>query len=281
MDSLAKGWFSELSTLWPGQAFSLQVDQVIESTKSDFQEVEVFSSKSWGKVLALDGAIQVTEKDEFSYQEMIAHIPLCSHPNPEKVLVIGGGDGGVVREILRHPTVLEVHLCEIDKVVVEMARKHFPRLSSGLDDSRARVFIDDGLKFVANASNTYDVIIVDSSDPVGPAAGLFQEPFYRSLKAALRPGGIACTQAENFWLHAHITSEVIRINRQIFPSVEYAWVNTPTYPCGQIGFLLLSLAGSTAVPLRKVEGDLSYYDADIHRASFALPRFARKALFQS
>ena len=239
------GWFSEISDeMWPGQAMSLKMTEVLYKGKSDFQDVMVFQSQSYGKVLILDGVIQCTERDEFSYQEMIAHLPLCSiHDPPKKVLVVGGGDGGVLREIIRHPTVEHLDIAEIDGKVIEVSKKFFPGMSCGFDDPRVRVNVCDGIKFVGDApEGSYDAIIVDSSDPVGPASVLFEKPFFEKIHRALKPGGVLTTQGECIWLHAELIKDVLEMCKGIFVggSVQYGYCSIPTYPCGQIGFVMCS-----------------------------------------
>ncbi|KAL0327250.1 UNVERIFIED_CONTAM: Spermidine synthase [Sesamum angustifolium] len=168
--SVIPGWFSEISPMWP---------------------VWMFLSSTYGKVLVLDGVIQLTERDECAYQEMITHLPLCSIPNPKKVLVIGGGDGGVLREVSRHSSVEKIDICEIDKMVVDVSKQFFPRVAVGFDDPRVTLHIGDGVAFLkAVPEGTYDAVIVDSSDPIGPAQELFEKPFFQSVAKALRPGGV-------------------------------------------------------------------------------------------
>jgi len=282
MDSLAKGWFSELGVMWPGQAMSLEVEEVLFKGRSEYQDVVVFKSKTFGTVLALDGVIQLTERDEFAYQEMIVHLPLCAHPNPKKVLVIGGGDGGVVREICRHDCVESIEMVEIDKMVPEMSKKYLPTVSTHFDDPRLKLYFEDGCKFLESKTAEYDVIIVDSSDPVGPAEVLFEKPFYTSMRKALKDGGIVCTQAECLWLHMDLISKLVTESRELYDKVEYAYTAIPTYPCGQVGLLLCSARGgdyTASVPSRKLESDkLRYYNDKIHTASFVLPEFARKRI---
>lgn len=187
-------WFHERGVLWEGQAMSLQVKKVLLHKRSLFQDVLVFESAKHGNVLVLDGVIQVTERDEFSYQEMIAHIPLFAHPNPKRVLVIGGGDGGVLREIARHKGVEEIVICELDKDVIDVSKQYLPTLAKGYDDPRVTVHVMDGAKFMDENQDSFDVIITDSSDPVGPANVLFETPFYKAMYKSLREGGIVCTQ---------------------------------------------------------------------------------------
>jgi len=237
------GWFSEISDeMWPGQAMSLKVEEVLYRGRSDFQDVMVFRSSNHGKVLILDGVIQATERDEFSYQEMIAHLPLCSLKSPAKrVLVVGGGDGGVLREITRHADVETVDLAEIDGAVIEASKKFFPGMSVGFDDPRVNVHVTDGIKWVGDAEpGTYDAIIVDSSDPVGPAAVLFEREFFVKMHRALKPGGVVCTQGECIWLHAELIKDVLGMCKDVFEggSVQYGFTTIPTYPSGQIGFVM-------------------------------------------
>ncbi|KAL8550482.1 hypothetical protein ACS0TY_009054 [Phlomoides rotata] len=232
MPSVIPGWFSEISPMWPGEAHSFKVEKILFQGKSDYQNVIVFQSSTYGKVLVLDGVIQLTERDECAYQEMITHLPLCSIPNPKKVLVIGGGDGGVLREVSRHSSVEKIDICEIDKIVVDVSKQFFPSVAVGFDDPRVTLHIGDGVAFLkAVPEGTYDAVIVDSSDPIGPAQELFEKPFFESIAKALRPGGVVCTQAESIWLHMHIIENIVANCRQIFKgSVNYAWTTVPTYP---------------------------------------------------
>ncbi|KAG8824786.1 hypothetical protein FRC19_001030 [Serendipita sp. 401] len=273
------GWFREISPQWPGQAMTLKVKRILHVEKSLYQDVLVFESETYGNVLILDGVIQCTERDEFSYQEMIAHLPLASHPNPKKVLVIGGGDGGVVREVLRHESVEEVVLCDIDEAVIRVSKQYLPHMSELLDSSRVRVFVGDGFKFLAENTSTYDVIITDSSDPVGPAESLFQKPYFQLLHDALAPGGTISTQGECLWIHLPLIKNTNTMVKEIFPNVEYAFTTIPTYPSGQIGFCIASKDAERDLrtPLRKVS-PTRYYNENVHRAAFVLPEFGKRAL---
>ncbi|KAI7757010.1 hypothetical protein M8C21_003387, partial [Ambrosia artemisiifolia] len=245
ISSVIPGWFSEISPMWPGEAHSLKVEKILFQGKSDYQDVMVFQSATYGKVLVLDGVIQLTERDECAYQEMITHLPLCSIPNPKKVLVIGGGDGGVLREVARHSSVEHIDICEIDKMVVDVSKEFFPDVAVGYEDPRVTLHVGDGVAFLKAAQEgSYDAVIVDSSDPIGPAQELFEKPFFESVAKALRPGGVMCTQAESIWLHMHIIEEIVANCRQIFKgSVNYAWTTVPTYPSGVIGFMVCSTEG--------------------------------------
>lgn len=285
-DTIKDGWFREISeTMWPGQAMALRVNQILHVEKSKYQDVLVFESSDYGNVLVLDGAIQVTERDEFSYQEMITHLAVNSHPNPKKVLVIGGGDGGVLREIVKHSSVEEAWLCDIDEAVIKASKKYLPSLSVGFQHPKVKVHIGDGFKFLQEYKNTFDVIITDSSDPEGPAESLFQKPYFELLRDALTEKGVITTQAENIWLHLKIIKDLKQACKSVFPVAEYAYTTIPTYPSGQIGFMVCSKDPEANVkePLRswspEEEQKLNrYYNKEIHRASFVLPTWARDAL---
>ena len=284
MDLIIDGWFHERGELWPGQAMSLKVKKVLDHHRSLYQDVLVFESENHGNVLVLDGVIQVTERDEFSYQEMIAHIPLYAHPNPKKVLVIGGGDGGVLREIAKHECVEEIVLCEIDKDVLEVSEKYLPSLAAGYKDPRVQVKIMDGAKFMEENQMSFDVIITDSSDPIGPASVLFETPFYNGMYRALREGGIVCTQGECMWLHVDLIKPLIDSIQRTFTNVGYAYTTIPTYPSGQIGFVIATKGrGACNVPIRKptkeIQKSLKYYTPALHSAAFELPAFAKRAIF--
>ena len=283
MDLIQDGWFHERGELWPGQAMSLKVKKVLDHHRSDFQDILVFESEHHGNVLVLDGVIQVTERDEFAYQEMIAHIPLCAHPNPKRVLVIGGGDGGVIREVAKHPGVEEIVECEIDEGVIKVSKKYLPSLAKGFDDPRVKVFIMDGAKFLEENPDAFDVIITDSSDPVGPASVLFETPFYDAMYRSLREGGIVCTQGECIWLHLNLIKPLVDSISKTYQSVEYAYTTIPSYPSGQIGFIIGTKGrGSCKKPARTLSDDvlmqLKYYTNELHEAAFVLPAFAARSI---
>nr|AAQ94738.1 putrescine methyl transferase [Datura metel] len=292
-NSIKPGWFSEFSALWPGEAFSLKIEKLLFQGKSDYQDVMLFESATYGKVLTLDGAIQHTEDGGFPYTEMIVHLPLGSIPNPKKVLIIGGGIGFTLFEVLRYSTVEKIDIVEIDDVVVDVSRKFFPYLAANFNDPRVTLVLGDGAAFVKAAqAGYYDAIIVDSSDPIGPAKDLFERPFFEAVAKALRAGGVVCTQAESIWLHMHIIKPIIANCRQVFKgSVDYAWTTVPTYPTGVIGYMLCSTEGpdvdfkNPVDPIDKDEthanselGPLKFYNADIHKAAFILPSFARSMI---
>lgn len=216
---------------------------------------------------------------------MITHLALNSHPNPKKVLVIGGGDGGVLREVVKHKCVEEAVLCDIDEMVPEVSKLYLKEMKKGFEDERVTVHIGDGFKFLAEYKNTFDCIITDSSDPEGPAASLFQKPYFELLSDALTEKGVITTQAESIWLHLDIIKDLKKACKSVFPTVEYAYTTIPTYPSGQIGFMVCSKDPNATpkVPLRFFDDEENdkinkYYNKEIHSASFVLPTWARKAL---
>lgn len=272
-------WLDEQLELSNGRAMKMRVLRTLDSVKTPFQQIDVFETQAFGKVFTLDGVIMMTESDEFSYHEMITHVPMLTHPNPEYVLVVGGGDGGTVREVLKHRSVKEVHLCEIDKGVVDMARKHFPDIAAAMADSRVVHAYEDGAKYVEEHKKKFDVIIVDSSDPIGPAAVLFSEEFYKSMAGALRETGMISTQAESFFYHGSIITELFSFIPKYYREYGYYWTAIPTYPSGIIGFTCLSNKVdpySFPVDTSRIPSGLRYYSEDMHRASFVLPEFAKK-----
>ncbi|RMY32128.1 hypothetical protein D0866_06825 [Hortaea werneckii] len=284
--TIKDGWFREISDMWPGQAMTLKVNQIIHHEKSKYQDVLIFESSDYGMVLVLDNVIQCTERDEFSYQEMICHLGMFAHPNPKKVLVIGGGDGGVLREIVKHESVEEAVLCDIDEAVIRLSKKYLPGMSVGFQHPNVKVHVGDGFKFLEDYKDSFDVIITDSSDPEGPAESLFQKPYFELLHGALREGGIITTQgSENPWLHMKMIVDLKKSVKSVFPVAEYGWTTIPTYPAGQIGFMVCCKDASRDVrkPLRKLSEEqedklFKYYSSKVHEAAFVLPKFAEKAL---
>jgi spermidine synthase len=257
-----------------GAAINVKVVKQLESYRSEFQKIDVYETAKLGKMLLLDDIIMLTEYDEFAYHEMIAHPSLHVHPNVNKVLVIGGGDGGTIREILKHSDIQEIHVCEIDEEVISVCKKHFPTLASGFDDPKVKIFFEDGAVFVQERKNEYDLIIVDSSDPIGPAEVLFQEQFYRNMFDALKEDGITVTQSEGMFFDRETIRKLFTFNRNIFPILYYYFTMVPTYPSGTIGF---SFCSKKHHPIKDIYTKnritTKYYTPDIHKASFILPKF--------
>jgi len=273
-------WIEEKLEIKNGRALKVRITKSLEKIKSEFQEIEVVESESFGKILLIDGIIMLTDADEFCYHEMITHIPLCVHPKAQKVLVIGGGDGGTVREILKHDSVNEVDVCEIDEKVIEISKKHFPYLANSFNDPKVKVYCEDGNKFIKNHKDEYDIIIVDSSDPIGPAEVLFRREFYEAMYQALKNNGIVVTQAESFFYHKKIIKSLFSFIKEIYPISEYYYTLVPTYPSGIIGFTFCSKKYHPIQDFNETEilklNDLKYYNQKIHKASFALPAFVQE-----
>lgn len=269
-------WFTETEN--SNLALQYHINKVLAHKKTEYQELLVVETDRFGRTLILDGAVQTTVEDEYVYHEMIAHVPLFTHPNPEKVLVIGGGDGGTVRETLKHSSVKEIHLVEIDPEVVAAAKEHLPEISCGLSDPRVTIYHTDGIKFIADHENEYDVIIIDSSDPVGPAAGLFRAQFYANAARALKDDGVFVAQTESPWLNFDLTMfDIYQGIKASFPITRMYLCYIPTYPCGMWSF---TLGSKKYDPLQVDQAKITdlgyrYYTPEIHHASFALPQFLK------
>jgi len=292
LNQIKDGWFREITRAWPGSqdfAMTLKVDEVLYYEKSQYQDVLMFKNAFWGNVLVLDGVIQCTEKDEISYQEMLCHLAMYSHPDPKRVLVIGGGDGGVIREVAKHKAPQEILICEIDSCVIESSKKFLRGMGKGYSDPRVTVLMMDAFVYLKNLrqdknSKKFDVIIVDSTDPVGPGESLFKKEFFENLNELLTEDGIITTQAESHWHSLEMISEMSKFLSAIFASREYAYTSVPTYPTGEIGFWVLSKKGrSCRSPLRAPSNDeqdaLQYYTPEVHTASFALPAFVKRKIY--
>lgn len=251
--------------------------------RSPFQTVEVVETKGHGRLLLIDGMTMVSERDEFVYHEMIAHVPLFLHPRPRRVLVIGGGDGGTVREVLRHQTVERCVLVEIDALVVEASRKYLPLTAGKLSDRRAVVRIEDGVKFVRETTERFDVVIVDSTEPFGPAKELFGTAFYKDVKRVLTENGIVVSQAGSPFYEIATIKNLDRILKPIFPVVDAYLFSNLTYPGGLWAF---TFASKGLRPVRDFRPQrvkaaklpLKWYNAEVHAGAFALPEFVHKAL---
>lgn len=254
---------------------AIKIDWVLWRKRSKYQEICMVEAGRLGRVLLLDGSIQLSAFDEPAYHEMLVHVPLLSHPDPRRVLIIGGGDGCSLREALKHPSVERVDLCEIDGEVIEVCKRFLPHAAPAYADPRVRVHLGDGMEFAARAERAYDVILVDAPDPEGPALALFGRDFYQNLKKALKPGGLAAAQAESFNFYAPLLQEMFGFLENMFPSVFYYLALTPTYLGGTIGFAYSSLGPTPADPVdpgrREALGRLAYYTPLLHTAAFALP----------
>lgn len=268
-------WFTEKQTATHG--ITSKITKTLHSEQTDFQKLDMIETKQFGTMLVLDGMVMTTDVDEFVYHEMVAHVPLFTHPKPKKVLVVGGGDGGVIREVLKHPSVEKAVLVEIDGKVIEYSKKYLPNIAGELENARVEVQVDDGFMHIHNHKNEYDVIMVDSTEPVGPAAKLFEKGFYQGIYEALTEDGIFVAQSDNPWFHADLIKSVFADVKDIFPITRLYTANIPTYPSGLWTFTLGSkkhdpLQVETAqIP----EIETKYYTPELHRAAFALPKFVR------
>ncbi len=263
-------WFDELHTPNIRQGFRIKSE--IEHVHSEFQDIHLFETYDFGKLLVIDGTVQTTERDEYIYHEMIVHMPMCTHPNPEKVLVIGGGDGGAAREALKHDP-KEVHVVEIDRAVVEICKMHMPSISCSYKDERVHLHIEDGIKFVKREEN-FDVIIIDSTDPVGPAAGLFEDSFYKNLKKALREGGIIAQQSGTPFYHSEELCGAVKNLKKIFKNVAIFLAYIPTYPSGMWSFVM---ASDEPIKMRRnPKLNTKYFNEEMYLSSMVLPEFIKE-----
>lgn len=276
-------WFTERHT--PNVSFSIKVQKQLCSVKSRFQQIDVFDSKEFGRFLTLDGSIMFTERDEFIYHEMITHVPMAVHENPEKILVIGAGDGGVSREILKYPSVKHIDVVELDEKVTEVCRQFMPQTACGLDSPKVSLIYEDGLKFIRSAENEYDVIIVDSSDTTGFSEGLFTKEFYGNCYKALKDDGIMVNQHESPFYLSDSSAMATAHKRigQIFAVSKIYQAHIPTYPSGE---WLFGFASKKYHPVKdfnkkrfnSLKIKTNYYNAKLHKASFALPTYVEKML---
>ncbi|MBD3388748.1 MAG: polyamine aminopropyltransferase [Candidatus Altiarchaeales archaeon] len=273
-----EGYVVDARDLSRGRTIALEATCVLEDFKTEYQHIQVFETRVFGKVLLLDGIVMLTEFDEFAYHEMIAHVPLFSHPDPRSVLIIGGGDGGAARESAKHPGVERIDVCEIDEKVIEVSKKHFPDVACGYDDPRVNVIVEDASEHIKEGKGGYDVIIVDSTDPVGPGEPLFKEEFYQHLHDSLTDDGIAVTQSESMFYDLELIKKMAGFNRRIFPIYSYYFCLIPTYPSGHIGFSYCSKRHGPKPPESIGISGLRYYNPEIHRSSFVLPEFAKERI---
>ena len=276
-------WFSELHT--PDVKLSVRVNRQLYSGQSEFQRIDVFESPEFGRFLTLDGYMMLTEKDEFIYHEMITHVPMAVHPNVQDVLVIGAGDGGVIRELTRYGSIGRIDMVEIDPLVVEVCRQYLPKTACRLDDPRVKIYYEDGLRFVRGKENCYDLIIVDSTDPFGPGEGLFTKEFYGNCYKALRADGIMVNQHESPF-YTEDARACKRAHQRIVSSFSISRVyqaHIPTYPSGH---WLFGFASKQYHPVKNLRAEAwqalgiatGYYTTKLHAGAFALPAYVEEML---
>ena len=271
-------WVTEYQT--PNLGFSCKTSETLRVEKTPFQDLAVVVTEQFGKMLLLDGMVMTTDKDEFVYHEMISMVALNSHPDPRKVLIIGGGDGGALREVLRHPRVEKGVLVEIDVRVIQAARDFFPALACSFDNTKAEVIVDDGIKYIQNHQNEFDVIIIDSTEPVGPAIQLFSTEFYQSCFAALKEDGMLVAQSESPFLNQDVIQMVYRGISQVFPLTNLYLASIPTYPSGLWSFTLGSKKHDPQVVQTVLDDNFKYYSPAVHKAAFSLPAFVQDIVGQ-
>ena len=276
-------WFSERHT--PNVKLSIKVDRQLYSARSEFQRIDIFESKEFGRFLTLDGFMMLTEKDEFIYHEMITHVPMAVHPNPKKILVIGAGDGGVIRELVQYQSVEHIDLVEIDEMVIDVAKQYLPLTACKLDDPRVHLHIEDGLKYIRSYEDEYDLIIVDSTDPFGPGEGLFTREFYGSCYKALKDDGIMVNQHESPFYDGDVAA-MQRAHQRIiecFPISRVYQAHIPTYPSGH---WLFGFASKKYHPVKDMSASVwkanhiptKYYNANLHKGAFYLPNYVQTLL---
>ena len=276
-------WFTERHT--PNVKFSIRVDRQLYSAQSEFQRIDVFDSKEFGRFLTLDGFMMLTEKDEFIYHEMITHVPMAVHPAAKKILVIGAGDGGVVRELTRYTTIERIDLVEIDPLVVEVCRKYLPKTACCMEDPRVNIYYEDGLKYVRKWKNEYDLIIVDSTDPFGPGEGLFTKEFYGNCYKALKDDGIMVNQHESPFYESDAEA-MKRAHKRIvesFPISRVYQAHIPTYPSGHWLFGFSSKKYHPVHDINAVGWNMlgfatKYYTTRLHTGAFYLPAYVEEML---
>jgi len=276
-------WYTEQHS--PNVRFSMKVEEQLYSGQSEFQKIDILQTTEFGKVLTLDGLVMLTEKDEFIYHEMITHVAMATNPKIRKILVIGAGDGGTVRELTGYASIEQIDMVEIDKMVVDVCKEYLPQTASKLDDPRVNIYFEDGLKFVRRKENEYDLIIVDSTDPFGPGEGLFTKEFYGNCHKALTDEGILVNQHESpFYKEDAIGMQTA--HRRIlgfFPICDVYQFHMPTYPSGHWLFGFASkkydpVKDLDAVAWHALDLKTKYYNTDIHIGSFALPNYVKGLL---
>ena len=281
---LADGWFTEVFDQ-EGSAFSLKVKAKIDSAQSEFQTIDIYDTETFGKLMVIDGCTMVSTRENFVYHEMMSHVALFTHPNPKRVAIIGGGDCGTLREVLKHPGVEQATQVDIDELVTRMSEKHFPELCESNDDPRANILFADGIQWVKDcAPESLDIIIIDSTDPVGPAEGLFAVDFYKDCFKALAPNGIVVQQSESPLFHTESIIKKIHEDMAVAGASSSHTVPFPQviYPSGWWSCTLASKGGdATSFRIEDAANKAfrtEYYNAEIHAAGLALPEFMRRAL---
>ena len=274
-------WFHDEHT--DNVKLAIRVDYQVFSAQSEIQRIDVLESKEFGKILVVDGDLMLTEKDEFIYHEMISHVPMAVHPQVEKILVIGGGDGGVVRELAKYDTVEQIDVVEADPLLVEVCRKYFPQMACSLNDPRVHIYHEDGLRFIRSKSDAYDLIIIDSPNPFGAGEGLFTKEFYGNCFNALHEDGIMINQHESPF-YKEEAFQCQRMHKRIIESLPISRIyqaHIPSYPSGH---WLFGFASKRYHPIHDMDGiqwklrgiQTKYYLPRLHEGVFALPAYVEE-----
>ncbi len=276
-------WYTEKHT--DNVKFSIKIDKALYSEETEFQRIDILESKEFGRIFTLDGLMMVTEKDEFIYHDMIVHVPMATNLNIKKVLVIGAGDGGTIRELTRYSSIEKIDMVEIDKRVVDVCKEYLKQTACKLNDERVNIFYEDGLKFVRNKENEYDLIIVDSTDPFGPGEGLFTKEFYGNCYKALTEEGILVNQHESpyYDYYAKSMQDAHEKIYGLFKIHKVYQAHIPTYPSGH---WLFGFASKKYDPVKDLNAEAwnklgirtKYYNTDIHVGCFALPTYVKDLL---
>ena len=281
-NGVENGYYHEITPA--GFGIAIKAGKVLFSEQSDFQKVEVFETESdLGRVLTLDDLMMTTEGDEYHYHEMIAHIPMMQHPCPKSVLVIGGGDGGTIREVLKHKTVERAVLCEIEGMVIDACKKYLPTIACELDNPKVEILVQDAIEYIKDKKDEFDIILIDSTDPMGPGEGLFTDEFYTNVKNSLKKGGIMVAQSESPFAQKESVQKMYTQLKKVFPTVATYTSNIPTYPGGYWAWAFCSVdvkpleyyndeRAAEIIPTCKI------YNKEYHNARFALPNDLKELL---
>jgi len=265
--------------LHPYYRKALHYSEKLVDEQTPYQRIEVYQSEFFGKVLALDGIIQLTERDNMGYHEMITHVPLLAVGKPRRVLIVGGGDGGSLQQVLRYPSLEEVVVCELDQRVVDVSRAHFDFFGNPWADPRSKLVVRDAFQYLEEEPGSFDAIISDTTDPIGMAERLFSEEFYRLMWRALTPGGALATQCEQMFFDADLILDIYALARKLARSPAYYHALIPTYPGGGIGFMYISdTPWSVGLKTSYPPGQMNYLNPQVHQAAFALPEFFRQRM---
>lgn len=279
---MAQEFYKEITPA--GFGIAIKIKEVLFSDQSPFQKVEIIDTDSTlGKILTLDDLMMTTEGDEYFYHEMISHIPMMQHKCPKSVLVIGGGDGGTVREVLKHSTVERVVLCEIDGMVIDACKKYLPTIAGKLDDPRVEVLVQDAIEYIKEKRNEFDIVLIDSTDPMGPGEGLFTEEFYTNVKKSLKKGGIVAAQSESPVVNKEEIKKMYTLLNKVFPITSTFTSPIPTYPGGYWAWAFCSeevepLSYLDEKRCEEVTKTCKIYNKEYHKARFALPNFLKEIL---